>query len=50
MSPVTVVRQTLRPLVFLPLFITADPYCISHHERPELQDMMSISDVEIIDT
>ena len=42
---------TLRPSsVFLPLLITADPYELSHHERPELGDMMPISDVESIDT
>ena len=42
---------TLRPSsVFLPLLITADPYELSHHERPELGDMMPISNVESIDT
>ena len=41
---------TLRPSVFLPLLITADPYDLSHPERPELEDMMPISNVESIDT
>ena len=41
---------TLRSSVFLPLLITADPYYLSHHERPELGDMMPISNVESIDT
>ena len=41
---------TFRPSVFLPLLITADSYDLSHHERPELGDMMPISNVESIDT
>ena len=42
--------RTFRPSVFLPLLITADSYDLSHHKRPELGDMMPISDVESIDT
>ena len=42
--------RTFRPSVFLPLLITADSYDLSHHERPELGDMMPISNVESIDT
>ena len=41
---------TLRPSVFFLLLITADPYYLSHHERPELGDMMPITNVESIDT
>ena len=41
---------TLWPSVFLPLLRTADPYYVGHNERPELGNMMPLSNVESIST